>query len=40
MLLTKEQQESYENTRIWYTCKEDFENKYLTDKKYPKLRYH
>ena len=40
MLLTKEQQESYENTRIRYTCKEKIENKYLTDKKYPELRYH
>ena len=28
-LLAKEQQESYENARICYICKEKFENKYL-----------
>ena len=28
-LLTKEQQESYENARICYICKEKFEIKYL-----------
>ena len=33
-LLTKEQQESYENPKICYICKEKFENKYLKDKKY------
>ena len=27
-LLTKEQQESYENAKICYICKEKFENKY------------
>ena len=32
-LLTKEQQESYENAKICYICKEKFENKYLKDKK-------
>ena len=37
-LLTKEQQESYENTKICYICKEKFENKYLKDKKYSKVR--
>ena len=26
-LLTKEQQESYQNTKICYFCKESFENK-------------
>ena len=31
-LLTKEQQESYENAKICYICKEKFENKYLKDK--------
>ena len=31
-LLTKEQQESYESTKICYICKEQFENKYLKDK--------
>ena len=39
-LLTKEQQESYENAKICYICKEKFENKYLKDKKYCKVRYH
>ena len=33
-LLTKEQQESYENAKISYICKEKFEDKYATDKKY------
>ena len=28
-LLTKEQQKSYENTKVCYICKEKFENKYL-----------
>ena len=37
-LLTKEQQESYENAKICYICKEKFENKYLKDKKYRKVR--
>ena len=32
-LLTEEQQESYENVKICYICKEKFENKYLKDKK-------
>ena len=39
-LLTKEQQESYENAKICYICKGKFENKYLKDKKYRKIRYH
>ena len=39
-LLTKEQQESYENALICYTCKVKIENKYLKDKKYCKNRYH
>ena len=39
-LLTKEQQKSYENTKICYTCQEKFENKYLKNKKYCKVRYH
>ena len=37
-LLTKEQQEPYENAEICYICKEKFENKYLTDKKYSKVK--
>ena len=39
-LLTKEQQESYENAKICYICKEKFENKYFKDKKYGKVRDH
>ena len=39
-LLTKEQQESYENTKICYICKEKFENKYLKDNKHRKVRDH
>ena len=39
-LLTKEQQESYENSNICYICKEKFENKYMKDKKYCKVRHH
>ena len=40
--LTKEQQESYENSKICYICKEKIENKYLNDKNYCKVRdqYH
>ena len=32
MLFTKEQQESYEKAKIYFVCKEKFENKYLRDK--------
>ena len=32
-LLTKEQQESYENVQICYICKEKVEKKYLKDEK-------
>ena len=39
-LLTKEQQESYENAKICYICKEKFENKYVKDNKYCKTRDH
>ena len=39
-LLTEEQQESCENAKICYICKEKFENKYLKDKKYRKVRDH
>ena len=39
-LITKEQQESYKNTKICYFCKEKCENKYLKDKKYRKVRDH
>ena len=37
-LLRKEQQESYQNSKICYICKEKFKNKYLKDKKYCKVR--
>ena len=39
-LLTKEQQESYENAKIYYICTEKFENKYVKDKKYCKVKDH
>ena len=39
-LLTKEQQELYENAKLCYICKEKFENKYLKYKKYRKVRDH
>ena len=39
-LLIKEQHESYENAKVCYICKEKFENKYLKDKKYCKVRDH
>ena len=35
-LLRKEWQESYENAKICYICKEKSENEYLKDKKYKK----
>ena len=31
-LVTKKQQGSFENAKIWYICKEKFENKYVKDK--------
>ena len=34
-LLTSEQQELYENAKIWYICEEKFENK-----QYHKVRDH
>ena len=39
-LLTKEQQESYENPKICYICKDNLENKYVKDKKYCKVEDH
>ena len=39
-LLTKEQQESFENIKICYNCKDRCENKYLEDKKYSKVKDH
>ena len=38
MLLTTEQQESYENAKLCYFCREKFQNKYAKDKKYCKVR--
>ena len=32
-LLTKDEEESYENAKLCYICKEKFENKYMKDKK-------
>ena len=37
-LLTKEQQESYENAKTYYICKEKFENEYLKYKQHCKVR--
>ena len=39
-LLTKEQKQSYENTRICYICKKKIENINSKDKKYCKVRDH
>ena len=39
-LLAKEKQKSYKNKNLRYICKEKFENKYLKDKKYRKVRDH
>ena len=39
-LLAKEQQELHKNKKICYIGKEIFENKYMKDKKYCKLRGH
>ena len=36
-LLTKQQQESYENAKICYICKEKVEDKYAKDKNIVKL---
>ena len=39
-LLTKEQRESYENSKTCYICQEKFENKHWKNKKYCKVRDH
>ena len=39
-LQTKEQEESYEKAKICYICKGTFENKYVEDEKYRKVRDH
>ena len=38
--MTKEQKESNESAKTCFICKGKFENKYLKDKKYGKVRYH
>ena len=39
-LLTKDQQKYHGNAKMSFICKENFENKYLKDKKYRKVRDH
>ena len=39
-LLTKEHKESYENAKTCFISKANFENIYLKDKKYHKIRDH
>ena len=39
-LLTKEQQEPYENAKVCYICKEKFLNIFVKDKKYCKVSDH
>ena len=39
-ILTKEKEDSYENAKVCYICREKFENKCLKDKKYCKVRDH
>ena len=39
-LLTNEQQKSYENAKICYTCKEKSHETHAKDKKYCKVRDH
>ena len=39
-LLTNKQQTSYQKSKSYYICKEKIENKYVTDKKYRKVRDH
>ena len=39
-VIKKAPQESYENAKIYYICKEKFENIYVKDKKYRKVRDH
>ena len=39
-ILTKEYYVSYENARLCYICNEKWENKYVKDKKYCKVRDH
>ena len=38
--LTNGQQKSYQNAKICYICKRNFEDKYASDKKYRRIRDH
>ena len=38
--LIKEEQESYENAKICYICKEKIKNKYVNNKKYCRIKGH
>ena len=38
--LTKKQQKSNENAKVYYICNEDFEHEYCKDEKYSKVRNH
>ena len=40
ILLTKQQQNSYENAKVCYICKEKVKNKNLKDEKYYNVRNH
>ena len=39
-VLTTEQQESFKKTKIYYSCREEFEKKYVKDKTFCKVRDH
>ena len=39
-LLTKQQQELYENAKVYYVCEEKFQNKYMKNKKYQEVKDH
>ena len=39
-VIKKEQQESCENAKFCFICKEKFKNKYFKKEKYPKVRDH
>ena len=40
LLIRYEHQNSYQNSKICYICKEKFEDNHVTDKKYRKVRDH
>ena len=39
-LLTNEQQKSYQKSKLYYICREKFEEKHFTAKKHCKFWYH